>query len=299
MATFSKSTVPAIIKSMKSATCRSNVGFRPQRSRFKIYIIDEVHMLSTSAFNALLKTLEEPPAHVKFIFATTEVHKIPITILSRCQRFDFANISADRVFDTLKAIVQGEKFQADDEALAIVSQRSGGSMRRCPNVARSTARFQRWPVDRAAKVHSLLGTASDDVLMQLADAVIDQSGSTLINLATSFFAQGHQPTELLDQVIDYWRGLMLAHVMGNGQHAQHLSQTIRAKLNTQMSRISLDTVLAGIGRSHDRKSENAHQFAHADSLGSGLGASLSPGKYARRERFGAADSTRRRGCRWP
>src|SRR5437870_2530182 len=91
---------------------RQNVQFRPARSRFKIYIIDEVHMLTMPAFNALLKTLEEPPPHVKFIFATTEANKIPVTILSRCQRFDFGGISLPRIVERLKQIVAGEGMQA-------------------------------------------------------------------------------------------------------------------------------------------------------------------------------------------
>src|SRR5439155_9951946 len=91
---------------------RQNVAVRPSRARFKIYIIDEVHMLTKEAFNALLKTLEEPPEHVKFIFATTEANKIPITILSRCQRFDFANISVSRIVETLQAIVNAEGLAA-------------------------------------------------------------------------------------------------------------------------------------------------------------------------------------------
>src|SRR5436305_1405128 len=108
---------------------RQGVGFRPTRGRYKIYIIDEVHMLSTSAFNALLKTLEEPPEHVKFILATTEVQKIPITILSRCQRFDFAHVGPVKIFDQLKNIVQREGHQADDDALRLIARRAGGSMR--------------------------------------------------------------------------------------------------------------------------------------------------------------------------
>src|SRR2546421_8933637 len=100
-----------------------NSQYRPARSRFKIYIIDEVHMLSKSAFNALLKTLEEPPPHVKFIFATTEVQKVPITILSRCQRFDFGNISAERIAKQLRAVVDAEKMKADDDALELIARR--------------------------------------------------------------------------------------------------------------------------------------------------------------------------------
>src|SRR5947207_3545580 len=108
---------------------RSNVQYRPSRARFKIYIIDEVHMLTKEAFNALLKTLEEPPPHVKFIFATTEVEKVPITILSRCQRFDFAGISLPRIVERLRQIVASEGMEADDEALELVARRAGGSMR--------------------------------------------------------------------------------------------------------------------------------------------------------------------------
>jgi DNA polymerase-3 subunit gamma/tau len=108
---------------------RQNVQFRPSHSRYKIYIIDEVHMVTTAAFNALLKTLEEPPPHVKFIFATTEIRKIPDTILSRCQRFDFAGIPAKRIADQLKAIVADEGREADDEAIELVARRAGGSMR--------------------------------------------------------------------------------------------------------------------------------------------------------------------------
>src|SRR5205809_2591399 len=108
---------------------RANVQYRPSRARYKIYIIDEVHMLTTPAFNALLKTLEEPPPHVKFIFATTEVNKIPVTILSRCQRFDFPGIPLPRIVERLRNIVEAEKMQADDEALELLARRAGGSMR--------------------------------------------------------------------------------------------------------------------------------------------------------------------------
>src|SRR5437588_4052702 len=108
---------------------RQNVSFRPSRSRYKIYIIDEVHMLTKEAFNALLKTLEEPPPHVKFFFATTEINKIPVTILSRCQRFDFAGIGTAQIVQRLRELVAGEGREADDEALELVARRAAGSMR--------------------------------------------------------------------------------------------------------------------------------------------------------------------------
>src|SRR5262249_56423173 len=108
---------------------RVNVQYRPGRARYKIYIIDEVHMLTKEAFNALLKTLEEPPPHIKFIFATTEVEKLPITILSRCQRFDFAGIPLPRIVERLRDIVTKENVQADPEALELVARRAGGAVR--------------------------------------------------------------------------------------------------------------------------------------------------------------------------
>jgi len=108
---------------------RDNVGIRPSRARYKIYIIDEVHMLTKEAFNALLKTLEEPPEHVKFIFCTTEPTKIPVTILSRCQRFDFAGIDTVAISQRLRQIVEAEGVEADDAALELIARRAAGSMR--------------------------------------------------------------------------------------------------------------------------------------------------------------------------
>src|SRR5205823_339436 len=137
---------------------RQNVQFRPARARYKIYIIDEVHMLTTPAFNALLKTLEEPPPHVKFIFATTEVQKIPITILSRCQRFDFGGISLPRIVERLRQIVVDEGMQADDAALELLARRAGGSMRDGQSLLDQLLAFsgERLTTDT---VHRLLGTA--------------------------------------------------------------------------------------------------------------------------------------------
>ncbi len=117
---------------------RQNVQFRPSRARYKIYIIDEVHMLTREAFNALLKTLEEPPAHVKFIMATTEAQKIPITILSRCQRFDFAGIGMTGIVERLQEIVASEGMQAEPEALTIVARAPAV---RCATRSRSSINF--------------------------------------------------------------------------------------------------------------------------------------------------------------
>ena len=209
---------------------RSNVGFRPTRARFKIYIIDEVHMLTTGAFNALLKTLEEPPAHVKFILATTEVQKIPITILSRCQRFDFATVNAVKIFDALKRIVGLEGLKADDEALQIVAKRANGSMRDSQTLLDQLLSFSDGPLT-ADRVHSLFGTASDVWVKELAEAVLAGNPARALDMISEAAARGLQLGELTDQIIDYWRGLMLNGIGVPG---------------TPASSASLDTILAGL-----------------------------------------------------
>src|SRR6476646_6654848 len=160
---------------------RQNVAVRPSRVRYKIYIIDEVHMLTKEAFNALLKTLEEPPPHVKFIFATTEVQKIPLTILSRCQRFDFAGINTARILEQLKGIVAREGVKADDEALRIVARRAAGSMRDAQSLLEQLLSFGGDKLT-ADVVHSVLGTAADDRVVEIATAVLNKEAKRALGL---------------------------------------------------------------------------------------------------------------------
>ena len=224
---------------------KSNVGFRPQRARFKVYIIDEVHMLSNSAFNALLKTLEEPPPHVKFLFATTEVQKIPITILSRCQRFDFAAIGPAKVFETLKHIVKKEGLQADDDALHLVSRRANGSMRDAQTLLDQLLGFSDG-VLTAAKLHDLLGTAGDDRVGDLAAAVAARDAARALSLVGEAAEAGLQLGELLVQLIDYWRGLMLVHVAGDAARDLPGTPSLQLRLRDHAAAVGLDTVLAGL-----------------------------------------------------
>src|SRR5205807_3202848 len=175
---------------------RGNVQYRPSRSRYKIYIIDEVHMLTKEAFNALLKTLEEPPPHVKFIFATTEVDKVPITILSRCQRFDFTGIPLPRIVERLRAIVEKEGLKADDAALELVARRAGGSLRDAQSLLDQLLAFGG---DRltADQVHQLLGTAGDDRVVALAEAALARDPRQALDLLDDACAAGLQLGELL------------------------------------------------------------------------------------------------------
>ena len=159
---------------------RQNVNVRPSRSRFKIYIIDEVHMLSREAFNALLKTLEEPPDHVKFIFCTTEATKIPVTILSRCQRFDFAGISTRSIFDRLKQIIEAEGVQAEDEALEVLARRAAGSMRDSQSLLEQLLSFASQRIT-VADVHGMLGTAGDQRLTAIVKHLVERNAAAALD----------------------------------------------------------------------------------------------------------------------
>jgi DNA polymerase-3 subunit gamma/tau len=223
---------------------RQNVGFRPTRGRYKVYIIDEVHMLSTSAFNALLKTLEEPPPHVKFIFATTEVQKIPVTILSRCQRFDFAHVGPGRIFDQLKSIVEREGHQADDDALKLVARRAAGSMRDSQSLLDQLLSSANGKLT-AEHVHAVLATAGDDRVVGLAAAILDRDAPRALNLLAEWIDRGLQVGELLDQLIDYWRALLLANA-APGLKELPASPLVQAAVSQQAGKLSLDTILAGL-----------------------------------------------------
>ncbi len=224
---------------------RQNTQFRPSRSRYKVYIIDEVHMLTKEAFNALLKTLEEPPPHVKFIFATTDVQKVPITILSRCQRFDFAGIAPERILDRLREVVAAEGMAADDEALELVARRAGGSMRDAQSLLDQLLAFGGERLT-AEQVHQMLGTAPDDVIAGLAAAVLGKDTRQALALLDVGLGRGLQSGELLDQLIDYWRDLMLVGSGGAEVVGLNVSPRLRETITKQAAAASLDTVLAGL-----------------------------------------------------
>jgi DNA polymerase-3 subunit gamma/tau len=224
---------------------RGNVQYKPSRGRFKIYIIDEVHMLTKEAFNALLKTLEEPPPHVKFIFATTDVQKVPITILSRCQRFDFAGIALPRIVEQLRGIVDREGLQAETEALELIARRAGGSMRDAQSLLDQLLAFapERLTADQ---VHHLLGTAGDERILTLAEAVIGKNPAAVLDQLAEVTLSGLQLNELLDQLIAYWRDLMVVNVGGSKGRDLSVPARHHATLEKHAAALPLDAILAGL-----------------------------------------------------
>ncbi|MHC5537814.1 DNA polymerase III subunit gamma/tau [Singulisphaera rosea] len=223
---------------------RQNAGLRPSRSRFKIYYIDEVHMLSTGAFNALLKTLEEPPEHVKFFFATTEPNKIPVTVLSRCQRYDFAGIVPEQIVATLSEICTREGIEAEPEALRTVARRAGGSLRDAQSLLEQllSSAGERLTVET---VHTLLGTASDERLLDLIDCLADHDAGGALTLLDNAAGEGVQPTDLLNGVLEFLRDVM---VVSAGAEAAVLTATARQvpRLKAVVDRWSIDSILAAL-----------------------------------------------------
>src|SRR5262245_29918999 len=195
-------------------TLRANVSVRPMRSPNKIYIIDEVHMLTKEAFNALLKTLEEPPGNVKFIFCTTDPQKVPETILSRCQRFDFGTIATATIGKRLAEIAAAEGVQVDPKAVALVARRAAGSMRDSQSLFDQLLAFGGKSI-QAADVHRLLGTAPDERLVELGTALLDRQPAQVLKKLDGALASGVQAGELTDQLLTYFRDLM---VLACGAH---------------------------------------------------------------------------------
>jgi DNA polymerase-3 subunit gamma/tau len=197
---------------------RENIKYMPARSRYKIYIIDEVHMLSTPAFNALLKTLEEPPGHVMFMFATTEAHRIPVTILSRCQRHDFRRIKADAIIQHMAELCRKEGFQIEAASLQMIAREAAGSIRDglslLDQVLSSSGKSISHP-----HVLDILGGVDRAVLDQLGDAVVTGDLATVLSLIDQAYERGQDLKRLYEDLLAYFRDLLVVKL---GDRTDHL-----------------------------------------------------------------------------
>ena len=191
---------------------RDKINFSPSQGTYKIYIIDEVHMLSTAAFNALLKTLEEPPPHAIFVLATTEIHKIPATVLSRCQRHEFRRVSVDEIVRQLKTIIKAEKIQADDDVLIQIARQSAGGMRDAISLLDQLSSMG----DKItlALAQTVLGTATSQTVLDIVSSVMDHDPAHGLETIHKALDAGADPRSLARQIVEYLRGLMLIQ-MGN------------------------------------------------------------------------------------
>lgn len=222
---------------------RSNVSVRPSRSKSKIYIIDEVHMLTGAAFNALLKTLEEPPGHVKFIFCTTDPEKIPITVLSRCQRFDFAPVTIDAIADRLRYILDSEKIEADDDAIRLISRRAAGSVRDSQSLLEQLISFStgRISIDT---VHELLGTVRGGRILECIQAIQNRDAASALRCLDEAILEGVDVGQMAEQLLGTLRDSMALVVGCPPESAVHTDPSDSSDLQAFGASVGLQNLLA-------------------------------------------------------
>jgi len=196
---------------------RDKINFSPSQGKYKVYIVDEVHMMSGGAFNALLKTLEEPPPHAIFVLATTEIHKIPATVLSRCQRHEFRRVPVDEIVANLRKIATAEKIQADDDALIQIARQSAGGMRDAISLLDQLS--STGDAITLALAQSVLGTATSQTVLEVLNSVMDHDPAHGLEAIHQALDAGADPRSLARQVVEYLRGLMLIQ-MGNADQVE-------------------------------------------------------------------------------
>ena len=193
---------------------REKVKYPPVVGKYKVYIIDEVHMLSTSAFNALLKTLEEPPAHTVFVLATTEVHKLPATILSRCLRFDFKLVSLEDLSSLLKKVLDSENVKYDEQAINVIARAGEGSVRDTLSIADRCVSFAGDELTYK-QVLSVLGVSEREVLINITNNILSKKiGEALVDL-DKVLSSGKSPLVFSNDLIAYYRDLLLIYTLGD------------------------------------------------------------------------------------
>lgn len=219
---------------------RENVKFAPSRDRFKIYIIDEVHMLTQEAFNALLKTLEEPPEHVKFIFATTLPHKVLLTILSRCQRFDFRRIAVLELMGRLKLIAKEEGLKVEEKALFAMARGAEGSMRDALSILDQLASFSAGEKIVEEEVNAILGMVEEERFLDLTKAMIKGDTLRAVELVDAIIGEGKDPRLFCANLIEHFRNMLMLKVGGEGVELVDLPEDSIKRLKGEAAHFSFE-----------------------------------------------------------
>ncbi len=222
---------------------REQVQYPPTDGRYRVYIIDEVHMLSIGAFNALLKTLEEPPSYVIFILATTEVHKIPITILSRCQRYDFKRISIDTIAGRLAELTQAEQIDVDDRALRYVARAADGSMRDALSLLDQCVAFHFGEKLTYDNVLEVLGAVDNRVFSKLFQAVLASDTKACIREIEEMIIQGRDLSQLVNDFVWYMRNLLIAKTTDEPGDMLDMSEENLAVLKEEATGVDTETLM--------------------------------------------------------
>lgn len=221
---------------------RESVKYTPSKAKYKVYIIDEVHMLSQGAFNALLKTLEEPPSYVIFILATTEPHKIPATILSRCQRFDFKRVSSKDIASRMSYICKKENIEAEEKALSLIARNSQGALRDALSILDQCMSFGNEKIEYN-DVIELLGTVNIDELFELSQSIIDENTKKSLEILNEFVIWGKDIRNLINDLIDHFRNLMVCKVSKDLDEIISLPEESIERLKEQSKNVNINDLI--------------------------------------------------------
>ncbi len=195
-------------------TLRESVKYAPTKGLYKVYIIDEVHMLTTESFNALLKTLEEPPEHTVFIFATTDIHKVPLTIISRCQRFDFRRIEMAVMKKLLKEIAEAEKIQIDDIALSLISKKADGALRDAQSLFDQVISFSGNEVDYAT-LTKMLNLIDDEIYFTISESILNKNFASAFDVTQKIYENGWNYIDFINGLIEHFRNILTVVIRKN------------------------------------------------------------------------------------
>lgn len=226
---------------------RETAKLSPHRGKFKVYIIDEVHMLSQGAFNALLKILEEPPSHIIFILATTEIHKVPETIISRCQRFDFSKFTSDEIIEKLYAISKSEKIKTEKEALELIALMAEGGMRDAESLLEQVITLEKNNIT-AKKVEDLLGISGNQSIEKITELTFEKKTSETLLLINQIYKDGYNLEIFSKNWLDYLRKVMLTKVSPNLEKQLFISTTKdqKKKIEEFSQKITTERILSFI-----------------------------------------------------
>jgi len=236
---------------------RDKINFAPSQGQYKVYIIDEVHMLSNSAFNALLKTLEEPPTHVIFILATTEIHKIPATVLSRCQRFEFRRIPVPVIVDKLTTLTKQENIVIEPEALSLIARQATGSMRDAISLVDQLSSIRKEVT--LAVAQDLLGTTTNQAVIDLTAALIDKDQSKGLEIIQNSLDSGADSRQFARQTVEYLRDLLIIK-LGVGKQLELTPETreVMEKHAESFEMTQLTSIIEDFGKAATDLKTNWH-----------------------------------------
>jgi len=267
--------------------------YKPNTARYKVYIIDEVHMLSKQAFNGLLKTLEEPPEHVKFIFATTEVRKVPVTVLSRCQRFDLKRIEVDTLIAHLKSIAEKENTQADPAALALIARAAEGSVRDALSILDRAIAFGSGKIEAAA-LRDLLGLADRGRIFDLLETVLKGDAGGALSALDQLNRDGAEPGQVVTDLADAVHAVTVVKAAGVAGADPATSESERARIEDLAQRLSMPVLARAwqmLLKGHDEVRNAPRPLAAADMVLVRLAYAADlppPGELARQLKEGSA-----------